>query len=375
MSAALAYPNRLLDSWRIRGDPSADAVIAELVRDGRIPALRAVLRKLASAQRPRSDELPRVVTEWLQETAGLPESADVGRLERGLSLISDHAPQVALALGAAALPYCYACYPDVKVLTFSRRLERDHHRRIGNTAQFILALGRPRSLRSGGEGIRRIQNLRLLHAAVRHLVAHNPRWDAGAWGTPINQEALVGTLLSLSVVVARSIGSLGVPLGCREARDYVYAWGVVGEMLGIAPDVLPRDDDEAMLLTEVIALRHHRHSEDGAALMRALLALMASPLPQRFDATPAALVRHLSGDTVSDLLGVPSPESRYLGRLAMPVGRAIGVAQSAPILSRATTGLWTMLVNRNEIILPPRRPAPRRASPSGQPPPSGAEVA
>jgi hypothetical protein len=75
--------------------------------------------------------------------------------------------------------YCYAGYPGVKVLTFSRRLDHDAVRRVGETAQFVLAVMTPGSLHPGGRGIRKIQKIRLLHAAIRHLVSSSGRWDVG----------------------------------------------------------------------------------------------------------------------------------------------------------------------------------------------------
>ena len=51
-----------------------------------------------------------------------------------------------MALATASLIYCYAGYPGVKALTFSRRLGQDADRRVGETAQFVLAVMAPGSL-------------------------------------------------------------------------------------------------------------------------------------------------------------------------------------------------------------------------------------
>ncbi len=99
----------------------------------------------------------------------------------------EHGPQVCVALATASLIYCYAGYPGVKALTFSRRLGQDADRRVGETAQFVLAVMAPGSPDPCGRGIRKIQKVRLLHAAIRHLVTGSGRWDVTADGEPICQ--------------------------------------------------------------------------------------------------------------------------------------------------------------------------------------------
>ncbi len=349
------YSDERLDRWRERGDPTADALIAELAATGEIRAVSGVLRHLVANEQPIPAQLPPSVAAWLEETARLPDWADLERMERGLRLSADHGPQIAVTLCGASLPYCYAAWPDVKVLTFSHRLDQDHYRRVGETAQFVLAVSAIGSMRAGGKGIRKIQKVRLLHAAIRHLIDRSPRWDTAAWGTPINQEALVGTLLSFSVIVVGGLGALGARVRPQEAEDYVYAWRVIGEMLGIAPDVLPGDREDSQLLADVIMRRSHRHSEDGVTMTRALLELMVDSLPRRFESAPAALLRHMSGDEVCDLLEVPRGDSRYLGRLSPRVGRVVDLAQSAPGLSRVTNTMGAMLLNRKAFQLAGRR--------------------
>ena len=51
----------------------------------------------------------------------------------------------------------------------------------------------PESLDPCGRGIRKIQKVRLLRAAIRHLVTGSGRWDVAADGVPICQVDLVGT--------------------------------------------------------------------------------------------------------------------------------------------------------------------------------------
>jgi mpaB/rubber oxygenase-like protein len=211
-----------LDDLRRAGDPSADAVIGELARTQQIRAVSRVLRHLVDNDQAVPDELPPSIAHWLHETAALPEWVDHDRFEGGCRLVVEHGPQVCVILATASLAYCYAGYPDVKLLTFSGRLDHDAVRRVGETAQFVLSVMAPGSLESGGRGIRKIQKVRLLHAAIRHLITTSHRWDTAGDGVPICQEDLAGTLVSFSSVVVDALRKLGGRVDDEEAEDYYY---------------------------------------------------------------------------------------------------------------------------------------------------------
>jgi hypothetical protein len=206
----VGYTEGLVDDLRHAGDPSADAVIEELARTDQVRTVSDVLRSLTYNDQPVPAELPASIGRWLDEHCVLPDWVDPDRLERGSTVVVEHGPQVCVALATASLVYCYAGYPGVKVLTFSRRLGHDADRRVGETAQFVLAVVAPGSLDPCGRGIRKIQKVRLLHAAIRYLVMGSGRWDVAADGVPICQEDLVGTLLSFSWIVVDALRKLGV---------------------------------------------------------------------------------------------------------------------------------------------------------------------
>ena len=329
-----------LAGLRQAGDPSADAVIDELARTQQIRTVSRVLRHLVDNDQPVPEELPPSVARWLEDTAAVPAWADPDRLERGCTVVVEHGPQVCVALATASLVYCYAGYPGVKVLTFSRRLDHDAVRRVGETAQFVLAVMTPGSLHAGGRGIRKIQKIRLLHAAIRHLVSASGRWDTAGDGVPICQEDLAGTLVSFSWIVVDALRKLGVRVDDREAEDYHYRWRAIGEMLGVEAAAIPTDLAQAAELTELIAHRSHRRSEEGIEMTRALFDLHANTLPRGFAGAAPALTRYLLGDEVAELVDLPRTRwDKAMGRHA-GFWRALDCAQSA----RGPVGSLTKLI-------------------------------
>jgi uncharacterized protein (DUF2236 family) len=329
-----------LDDLRRAGDPTADAVIGDLARTQQIRGVSRILRHLVDNDQPIPDELPPSIAHWLRETAALPAWVDRDRFERGCRLVVEHGPQLCVVLATGSLVYCYAGYPGVKVLTFSRRLDHDAVRRVGETAQFVLSVMAPGSLEPGGRGIRKIQKVRLLHAAIRHLVTASHRWDAAGDGVPICQEDLAGTLMSFSSIVVDALRRLGVRVEDEEAEDYYYRWRAIGEMLGIVRAAIPADLAAARDLTDLIARRNHRRSAEGIEMSRALFELHANSLPPGFAGAAPALTRYLMGDEMCDLVDLP--RTRWDRKISWQtgVGRALDRAQSA----RGPIGSLTKLV-------------------------------
>jgi hypothetical protein len=213
-------------------------------------------------------------------------------------------------------------------------------RRVGETAQFVLSVMAPGSLQPGGRGIRKIQKVRLLHAAVRHLITASRRWDLAGDGVPICQEDLAGTLMSFSAIVIDSLRKLGVRVGEDEAEDYYYRWRVIGQMLGTDPAVIPPDLAAARTLTDLIARRNHRQSEEGIEMTRALFELHAESLPPGFAGAAPALTRYLIGEEMCALVDLPRTRWDRNIRWQTGVGRALDRAQS----TRGPIGSLTKLV-------------------------------
>lgn len=293
----MRYSDELLDRFRQMADPAADRLMESLGHPGQVGAL---IPRLVAVPAPVPGDLPGAVAAWLDQHARLPGWADRERLDRASRLWVRRGVTMAVILGTASLAECYAAARGVKALTFSNRLQQDTYRRLRETVLWVNLLMLPGGLADGGEGVRAAYKIRLMHAAVRHLIGRAGRWDGEALGVPLCQEDLAGTLMTFAYTVLRSLEQLGVPLSERDAADYLHFWAVVGEMMGVRPELLPESVAEARELTAAIFRRQHGPSHEGKALMAAVL---RSYGPGRFF---PALIRHLSGDGVADLLEVPA---------------------------------------------------------------------
>jgi ER-bound oxygenase mpaB/B'/Rubber oxygenase, catalytic domain len=193
------------------------------------------------------------------------------------------------------------------------------------TGQFLLDACTVGGLDEHGKGLRAIQRVRLMHAAVRHLIKARNDQQPGMWkpdwGTPINQEDLAATILAFWYVVGDPMRGLGVRVSRKNIDAYLHLWNVIGHLFGVRDEMLARDTADANALLDAIRQRQFTASPEGQDMTRALLALLDQLTPLRlFDETIPPLIRHLIGETTANLLLVPHSdrvdELRRLARIA-----------------------------------------------------------
>src|SRR5262249_36156671 len=150
--------------------------------------------------------------------------------------------EILMVLGFYGLPADYAAKKGVKVLHRTAQLTRRPVRRVFETTQMVVDVMAEGGLGSEGRGVRSAQKVRLMHAAVRHLLTHDPAtpWDASL-GLPINQEDLAGTLMTFAYVVLDGLARLGIALASDDREAYVHCWQAIGRIMGVREELIPAD--------------------------------------------------------------------------------------------------------------------------------------
>ena len=310
-----------LDRWRTIADEPADRAVAgffETVGHREPAALVAEL--VGHLRLPPEDRVPSIA-EFLRTASVLPSWADHARMARGQAFFSRFGLHQFTALYLASLPSAYAAAKGVHVLWLTARLETDAERRLNETAQFLMDVTEPGGFDPGGAAIDRILHVRLMHAAVRWLIDHDPRVNrpadadpgaaptaptwADSWGRPVNQEDLAGTMLTFTTVVFDAFRRGGVEFVEEAAGDYFELWRVIGSLLGIADGILPADLAAGRVLQGQIFHRQHAASVVGADLTATLLGLAKSRMPKPLAALAPALVRRYIGNEVANMISVP----------------------------------------------------------------------
>ncbi|RPI09398.1 MAG: alpha/beta fold hydrolase, partial [Actinobacteria bacterium] len=265
------------------------------------------------------------VAGWIEDRPPLPAWADPDRMDRGAAFFAEWGVELGLGLFLSSLPLAYAAHDGVQVLALTSQLETNTKRRVLESAQFVLDVTTPGGLFAGSAPYDTVRLVRLMHAGVRNLVltdpriAHTsdesvwPRWDDG-WGAPINQEHLLGAMISYSSSLLHVLDNLHVEYDKEGASDYCHLWNVVGWLLGIDPAVLPLERAEMDDLELLIRKRNERPSQAGTDMTRALIELVQSFIrlpPLR--GLAVSTTRLFVGDDTAKVLEVPPADwTRHL---------------------------------------------------------------
>ncbi|WP_129843925.1 oxygenase MpaB family protein [Streptomyces sp. RFCAC02] len=326
-----------VDALRRAGDTLADATVATLFERGEVGTFNTLMRHVSTAGSPLPDGLPDVAREYLAATAAPPPWVDWDVMERARLFFIDNNVHISTALSFASMPACYLVPHVARLLSATHGLNYPS-KRMAETGQFTVHLMRPDAFEAGSRFIPAAQKVRLLHAAIRHHLVRENRWDTARLGTPICQEDMIGGQMFFSMLVLDSLHRLGIHMSTEGAEAYYYAWRVVGAMLGVDQETVPRDLTSARAFLDSYMVRYMGPSEEGAVLTRQLIDLYEEVVPGTFfDPIVSALIRHLIGDTCGDWLQVPRTA---WDTVVKAVPHLLGVLET--IEDRSPLGAWAL---------------------------------
>ena len=331
------WTDALLDELSRQGDPAVDEVIqqhAALAETGTDP--RALLRSVVQHLVLPSEQQSPPIAAYLADQPPLPPWADAALLERAATFFADQALMIGSGLFCASLPEAYASARGSRVLVLTARLVTDPVRRVYETAEMILHAMARRGLQPAavattidlhhapGRGYADIRRVRLMHATVRYLIANDPdvakvaappvpdRAWLETWGVPINQEDLLGTLMTFTVAIFEVLTKLGTPPSDADQTAYLHRWSVIAHFLGIRPDLLHIDPASAVELTAAIRRRQTDPSADSHLLTSSLVDALQPALWRPFRGIVPATVRWYVGDPLADGLGIRRSAWRFV---------------------------------------------------------------
>jgi len=336
-------PERLVP-YLSRKDPLADAAVASLAERSPPERHRLIEGALANAEK----ELPEPLRELCLAARVVPPWVDWQRLRKAHEVFVRPGILGGLTLGLRSLVYGYAAPAGNKPLALSGRLKERADRRLAETGNFVTAVTALDGLRPGAVGWQLVLKVRLMHAEVRRLVLGSGRWSSELWAEPINQHDMLATILLFSSVFVEGVRILGVHVSREEADDYQHLFRWVGELIGVAPELLPATHAEAARLAELIQLTQGPPDSDSRELVNALLdgPLRLAKTPrelrraERQVAISRGLCRSLIGDEMADALGLGRDAHRHW---------ALGVRATLRLLESARRGVprlndWVQLV-------------------------------
>ena len=320
-----------------------------------------------------------ILLPYLKESAKLPPWYNEELIKQGEKVFEEHGIVAFSVLGCASLPTGYAVPLAAKVLGFTQQLEEHAKRRLAETVIFLIdvmvpdpVFGVPGGLHPNGNGIHTIQRVRLMHAAIRHLLTSSPRaangtgkpenlphaflrysWNKDKDGIPLNQVLMSATILCFSYIALRSLRQLGVRLSQEEQRGYLHCWNVAGYVIGVKDELLlPRPESMEAAKEKFSQIweeyRGRKPTPDTVKLAKTLLEFLGEPLSGLgyFKHAPKTLMRALVGRQVTDVLGVKfSLGEELLALLVLPILRWVDYLERKFVgVRKASFGLLQRMI-------------------------------
>lgn len=362
------WTDAALDAMRLEMDPVADEVVRAIYEAGAVDGVNGLLmdprRKGPNPALPLSDEVRALVDAYMAQTDDLPAWADKDRIRKAEHLFSRHGLLASVILCCASLPECYLDALDVPVLASTTQLKDHVAERVLQTSAMVVSVMQPGGMVRGGLGVNHSQRVRLMHAAVRHLILQRGRARAAAQGLPeqvpppipargrpINQESMAFVILTFSVVGLRSMQRLEVDVSAAEREAYIHAWSVIGHVMGVREELLARTYQEAEELFGIIKARRRGGSPEGQALTAALLGWMSEEMPPLLGNLPHEMMCRLMDPEDLALLGLEATEPSHVKDTfwsgAMHLVEAVVEGfENLPFGRRAAEAMFTSIVKR-----------------------------
>ena len=153
-----------------------------------------------------------------------------------------------------------------------------------------------------GRGYITTKKVRFLHASMRFMLTQPAKvrpfgseehpesfsenlshrqtpYNSEELGVPVNQEDLAYTLMTFSLLLPKGLEDMGIQVTPEQKQAFLHLWRVVGYVLGIKPELMTDDWDEAEELYALIQKRQALPSEDGTVLTEALMGFLVDYLP------------------------------------------------------------------------------------------------
>lgn len=310
-----ALTDGFLDRMREEGDPLADECVRQIFERGSLGSVHAVMKTLVRGIGVPRAEMPDEVEAYLQGMAEIPLPSPEAS-HRAQRVFAELGPEILMVLGFYSLPASYAAKKGVKVLARTARLVEGPLRRVLETTQMVVDVMTPGGLERDGVGLNTLVKVRLMHAAVRYLLLHDPRanWDRALDGLPINQEDFAGTLTTFSTLIIEGLERMNVPMAPRDQLAWIECWGGIARLLGLREELIPTSIHESRRLKDKIQSRQIDPSPDGQELTVALVKMYDRIIPGTFiDGISSTLMRQFLPPEVADGLGVPKANyTRYI---------------------------------------------------------------
>lgn len=342
-------PIEELESMRLQADDLADncflALLTKYPQLGSAPAdsLRVALKVELGVFRKKEgfeaeyDSQDSRIKKFFRSVCEVPDWLDWELLKEGQAMFLSYSTSSAMGLLYFSLIGGFSAPKIIAVLDktgyLSRSSKNSTYRRLNETMEMVVdCLEEDDGLREGARGWLSVLKVRLLHARVRYRITEagddspdggdtdlmdsstnrvTKGWDAKENGVPINQEDMVGTLLSFSINVIETCERIGAPfLTDHERTAYLHLWRYIGYLIGVREEHNPCSSiTRARGAVESIVLHLLHPNERSQTVANHVIRSVSYRPPANFSPQMhSEMARGLLGSELADALALPSNE-------------------------------------------------------------------
>jgi hypothetical protein len=291
------------------GDPQADRVVADLLDTGQIGSVNALFSTIHTVDQDQGlpATAPPLLRDYLKDTGRFPEWTDWERVGHIGRFYAQHKRTVGAVQGTAGLIGTYLSPVGAKTLHATHSLDHPA-RRLAQSTRLFIGMGDQDAFARNSTLIPTCQKVRLVHAAVRQLLARSGTWDVSNDGEPVSQLYAYEAMLVFSIGTLDAMKRLGVEVTDEQEDGFYYAWKLMAYWLGIpeSPAPLPDTVEAARVLWhEARDGGTWGPSQDGVVLTAGCIELYESRIPAGLKGFVPAFVRQVLTDRYADMVGVP----------------------------------------------------------------------
>ncbi|MFJ4191970.1 oxygenase MpaB family protein [Kitasatospora sp. NPDC089509] len=295
------------DRAALEGDPEADAVVDQLVRDDQMVLANQVFHDWTRNDQPVPAAAPPVLEDFLRRNSVLTaeEQAVMDRVRNGDSIKLMQGNMEAITV-TEAFGGLFAALADpllAKSVWYAKYdLVMDIGRRFSRTMNTLWDTLDGANWEPSGNAWITMAKLRLVHAAARHMgLAHG--WNQARDGMPISQRLEVEELMYVGAYNVQLAAKFDFRPDPRQIDELMAVVRVGGRLLGIKDAYNPRTLEQANLVLADAAANHRARSDEGVKLARNMLDWMDRKIFPGAGAVGASMVRMMD-EHVADVLEI-----------------------------------------------------------------------
>ena len=232
----------------------------------------ALVQQFSKNKITESDDAPESVKKLFLQMQEVPAWFDENLANIGARLCMRSGTNALIILRDFVLMGGYDYAYLNKPLIFTGALKKGAVKRLKDTLEFWVHVTREDALKVNSEAYQLIVRTRLMHSYARLTIKKKiVNWDYENWGEPINSWDMIATYTGFSLEFMQGLKKLGVKITEEEELGVFHLWKYIGYLLGIPPEFLPENKQQAVEQLYLWSSLQDKGDSDSVHLAKALL--------------------------------------------------------------------------------------------------------